>query len=89
MDERIAIRKATIDPVGTPVVLAVSESPAIRTEAMHFHTGASEEFWDFTNIVRDVVKRSLVRHGQITVSTPHTTTTIVLNGPSGSPASWR
>lgn len=79
MDERIAIRKATIDPVGTPVVLAVSESPAIRTEAMHFHTGASEEFWDFTDIVRDVAKRSMVRHGQITISTPHTTTSIVLN----------
>ena len=79
MHERIAIRKATIDPVGTPVVLAVSESPAIRTEAMHFHTGASEEFWDFTDIVRGVAKRSMVRHGQITVYTPHTTTSIVIN----------
>jgi secondary thiamine-phosphate synthase enzyme len=79
MHERIAIRRATIDPVGTPVVLAVSESPAIRTEAMHFHTGASEEFWDFADIVRDVAKRSTVRHGQMTVYTPHTTTSIVIN----------
>ena len=79
MKERIALRKATIDPVGTPVVLAASDSPAIRTEAMHFHTGASEEFWDFTNIVRDVVKRSSVGHGQITIYTPHTTTSIVIN----------
>ena len=79
MNERIAIRKATIDPVGTPVVLAASDSPAIRTEAMHFHTGASEEFWDFTDIVRDVVKRSSVGHGQITIYTPHTTTSIVIN----------
>jgi len=79
MDERIAIRKATVDPVGTPVVLASSESPAIRTEAMHFHTNASEEFWDFTDIVRDVVKRSKVSHGQVTVYTPHTTTSVVIN----------
>lgn len=79
MDERIAIRKATIKPIGTPVLLAASESPAIRTEAMHFHTTASNEFWDFTDIVRDVVKRSSVGHGQVTVYTPHTTTSIVIN----------
>ena len=79
MHERIAIRKATIDPVGTPVVLAVSQSPAILTEAMHSRTGASEEFWDFTDIVSDVAKRSIVGHGQITVYVPHATTAIVIN----------
>tara|TARA_B100001123_G_C14965303_1_gene889387 strand:- start:278 stop:679 length:402 start_codon:yes stop_codon:yes gene_type:complete len=37
------------------------------------------EFWDLTDIVRDVVVRSRVRHGQVTVGTPHTTTSIVIN----------
>ena len=79
MEERSTIRKATKDPVGDPVELAHSLAPPIRTEAMAFTTTDSEEFWDFTTIVRDVVKRSSVRHGQITVYTPHTTTTIVIN----------
>ena len=79
MEERTTIRKATKDPVGDTVVLADSEAPPIRTEAMHFTTTDSEEFWDFTATVRDVVKRSSVRHGQITIYTPHTTTTIVIN----------
>lgn len=46
---------------------------------MHFRTETSEEFIDLTEIVREVVQRSEVRHGQVTVQTPHTTTTIVVN----------
>lgn len=79
MDERIATRKATKEPLATPVLLAASEAPAIRTEALHFVTDGPEEFWDLTEFVRDVVARSQVSHGQITVYTPHTTTSIVIN----------
>ncbi len=79
MDERIVIRKATREPVNDPVVLAVSEAPPIRTEALHFRSMESMEFWDITQVVRDVVKRSTVTHGQVTVYTPHTTSTIVIN----------
>lgn len=46
---------------------------------MHFGTSKGGEFWDLTDLVREVVARSEVRHGQVTVHTPHTTTTIVLN----------
>jgi secondary thiamine-phosphate synthase enzyme len=79
VDERIIIRKATEEPAGTPVVLAESQIPPVRTEALHFHTTGADEFWDLTGIVREVVKRSAVRHGQVTVYTPHTTTTVVIN----------
>jgi secondary thiamine-phosphate synthase enzyme len=77
MDERITAGKATKVPSGTPIVLATGA--AIRTEALHFTTGGSVEFWDLTDMVRDVVKRSMVRHGQVTVFAPHTTTSIVIN----------
>ncbi len=79
MEERIAPRQATKAPGGTPVVLAESTDPCLRTEALHLVTGGSEEFWDLTDFVRDVVKRSGVRHGQVTVYSPHTTTSIVIN----------
>jgi secondary thiamine-phosphate synthase enzyme len=79
MDERTAARRASKTPSGTPTVLAESTEPAIRTEALHFGTEGAEEFWDLTDLVRSVVKRSGVRHGQVTVYSPHTTTTIVIN----------
>jgi len=80
VDERIVTpRKATREPAGVPVVLAHSVAPPIRTEALHFQTTATNEFWDLTELVRSVVKRSRVRHGQVTVYTPHTTTTVVIN----------
>ena len=79
MEDRTAVRRATRRPKGNLTVLAESSSPAIRTEAIHFSTTGSMEFWDLTDLVRDVVARSGVRHGQVTVGTPHTTTTIVVN----------
>ncbi len=60
-------------------VLAVSEEPRIRTEILRFATTTGNEFWDLTEITREVVARSGVRHGQVTVHSQHTTTTIVLN----------
>lgn len=79
MDERIVTRKATLDPVTEPVVLAVSDIPPVRTEALHIHTTSANEFWDVTDIVRAVAKRSSVTHGQVVVYSPHTTTTVLIN----------
>ena len=60
-------------------VLAVSDNPRIRTEVFHFTTTAGNQFWDLTELTREVVARSGVHHGQVTVHSLHTTTTIVLN----------
>jgi secondary thiamine-phosphate synthase enzyme len=79
VDDQTIIRRATRRPEGTMTLLAVSEAPAVRTEVLHFSTSEGTEFWDLTEIVREMVARSGVRHGQVTVHTPHTTTTIVLN----------
>ena len=79
MDEHAAIRIATRRPEGPLNLLAESPSPPIRTEALHFTTTTPNEFWDVTDIVREVVARSGVRHGQITVACPHTTAAIVVN----------
>ena len=72
-------RRATRRPDGTITVLAKSDDPLIRTEVLHFATSDGQEFWDLSDFVREVVTRSKVRHGQVTVHTPHTTTTVVLN----------
>lgn len=79
MEDRTIIRRATRRPEGVVTVLAESASPAIRTEALHFSTTTPNEFLDLTDFVREVVARSGVRHGQVTVGTPHTTTTLVVN----------
>lgn len=80
MDEQVrATRRATRRPEGTETVLAASVDPMIRTEVLHFTSTGSAEFWDVTEFVREVVARSGVRHGQVTIHTPHTTTSIVLN----------
>ena len=79
VDERMTTRRATRTPEGTVSVLASSEAPRIRTEVMHFSTNHGGEFWDISDMVRDVVARSGVGHGQVTVHTPHTTTSIILN----------
>ena len=79
MNEQTPVRQATRQPTGSLTVLAESENPAIRTEALHFSSTAPLEFWDVTDLARAVVARSGVRHGQITVYSPHTTTTVVIN----------
>jgi secondary thiamine-phosphate synthase enzyme len=72
-------RQATRRPHGELTVLAESAEPSIRTEVLHFATSAPNEFWDLTDLVREVVARAAVRHGQVTVYTPHTTTSLVVN----------
>lgn len=64
---------------GESVVLAESSVPALRTEAVRFTTTSAGEFWDLTGLVRGVVARSGVTSGQVTIYTPHTTTSIVVN----------
>lgn len=77
--ERQSTRTATKTPEGKTSVLAQNQSPPILTEVVHFDTAESLEFFDFTDAVRDSVQRSGVSHGQVTLHTPHTTTTLVLN----------
>ncbi len=79
MTDSTPIRQATRVPVGPRTVLATSQSPAIRTEALHLTTTEPNEFWDLTEVVRDIVSQSGVRHGQVTVYSPHTTTSVVVN----------
>jgi secondary thiamine-phosphate synthase enzyme len=79
VDEQISIRRALRRPEGTTTVLAATSDPRIRTEVLHFHTTGGMEFWDLTDLAREVVARSGVRHGQVTVHTPHTTTSVVVN----------
>lgn len=66
-------------PQGPPTLLAMSVDPLMRTEAIEFHTTVSSEFWDLTECVLRVVERSDVAHGQVTVHSPHTTSSIVVN----------
>jgi len=77
MTENISDRRATKSPTGQIVLL--SQSPAMRTEVLHFKTSATDEFWDVTDFVRDVVARAGTSHGQVTIYTPHTTTSVVIN----------
>jgi secondary thiamine-phosphate synthase enzyme len=79
VEEHMSTRRALRRPEGTTTLLAATSDPAIRTEVLHFHTGGSPEFWDLTEVVRRVVSASGVRHGQVTVHTPHTTTSVVVN----------
>jgi secondary thiamine-phosphate synthase enzyme len=79
VDEHLSTRRALRRPEGTTTVLAVTSDPRIRTEVLHFHTTGSLEFWDLTDLVRRVVAASGVRHGHVTVHTPHTTTSLVVN----------
>lgn len=79
VDDHLSTRRATRRPEGMLNVLASSEDPRIRTEALHFHTTAGLEFWDLTEIAREVLHRSGVRHGQVTVHSLHTTTSVLVN----------
>ena len=79
VDENLSTRRALRRPEGTTTVLAATSEPRIRTEVLHFHTTGSLEFWDLTDLVRRAVASSGVRHGQVTVHSPHTTTSVVVN----------
>lgn len=70
-------RTATKTPNGVTSVMATN--PGILTEVIHFDSSESMEFFDFTDEVHASVQRSGVKHGQVTLHTPHTTTTLVMN----------
>ena len=69
MDDQLRTRRATRRPTGTQTVLAASDDPKIRTEVLHFASTEGAQFWDLTEFVREVVARSGVRHGQVTIHT--------------------
>ena len=79
MEDHATTRRATRRPTGEMTLLAASPAPAIRTEVLHFTTSEPNQFLDLTEHAREVVARSGVRHGQVTVYTPHTTTSLVIN----------
>jgi secondary thiamine-phosphate synthase enzyme len=79
VDEHLSTRRALRRPEGATTLLAATSEPCIRTEVLHFHTTGSLEFWDLTDLAREVVARSGVRHGQVTLHTLHTTTSLVVN----------
>ena len=79
MQEPASVRRATRRPEGTWTVMAAAKDPSIRTEVLHFATTVANEFLDVTEDAREVTIRSGVKHGQLTVYTPHTTTSIVVN----------
>ena len=72
-------RRATNRPVATVTELARTPAAGILTEVLHFRTTAANQVLDLTDDVREHIARSGIRHGQVTVMTPHTTTTIVIN----------
>ena len=76
---RLLPRWATRTPVATRVVLGESQDGRIRTEAFDFATATTNEFLDLTGCVAEVLARTPVLGGQVTVFTPHTTTSIVIN----------
>lgn len=72
-------RRATQRPDATITTLASTPDSGILTEVMRFDTAAANEFLDLTDHVRAHVTRSRVRHGQVTIMTPHTTTAVAIN----------
>lgn len=72
-------RRATQRPTTKVTVLARATEAAILTEVIHFDTTTANEFLDLTDDVREHVSRAGIRHGQVTVMSPHTTTTVAIN----------
>jgi len=73
------IRRATKRPEAEVTELAKTPEAGILTEVLHFDTTAANQFLDLTDDVREHVARSGIRHGQVTVVTPHTTMTLAIN----------
>jgi len=68
------------DIVKTDLVeLHQSSSNKSATYALHFDTEDTNQFCDFTEKIQNLVSTSNVAHGSVTISTPHTTTAIIIN----------
>ena len=76
---RLLPRWATRAPIATRTVLGESADGRIRTEAFDFPTATTNEFFDLTDDVVEVLARTPVSGGQVTVFSPHTTTSVVIN----------
>tara|TARA_B100001287_G_C22456219_1_gene422876 strand:- start:149 stop:673 length:525 start_codon:yes stop_codon:yes gene_type:complete len=61
------------------VNLYKSESNKSATLALHFDTKETNQFCDFTEAVLEIVSKSNIKHGSVTLFTPHTTTSVVIN----------
>ena len=61
------------------VNLFKSETNQSTTLALHFDTEEINQFCDFTNAILDIVSKSNIKHGSVTLFTPHTTTAIFIN----------
>ena len=49
------------------------------TLALHFDTEETNQFCDFTEAVLDIVSKSGIKHGSVSLFTPHTTTAVLIN----------
>ena len=61
------------------VELHKSTSNKSATYALHFDTEETNQFCDFTENIHNLISASNVAHGSVTISTPHTTTAIIIN----------
>ena len=61
------------------VDLYKSESNKSSTLALHFDTEETNQFCDFTEAVLEIIAKSGIKHGSVSLFTPHTTTAVVIN----------
>ena len=61
------------------VELYKSETNNSSTHAFHFDTEEINQFCDFTDKIETLIKNSPVKHGSVTIFTPHTTTAVLIN----------
>ena len=77
--EKHTERSGTSQVVTEVVDLFKSENNNSSTHAFHFNTDDTNQFCDFTEKIESLVKKSSVKHGSITIFTPHTTTAVLIN----------
>ena len=56
-----------------------SELNDSATYALHFKTEDTNQFCDFTDEIVSIVSNLNIKHGSVTIFTPHTTTAILIN----------
>ena len=61
------------------VTLYKSKTNKSATTALHFDTEETNQFCDFTEAVLEIISDSGIKHGSVTLFTPHTTTAVVIN----------
>ena len=61
------------------VDLYKSDSNRSATIALHFDTQETNQFCDFTEAVLEIIAKSGIKHGSVSLFTPHTTTAVVIN----------